>query len=612
MAASNLAMSTAELFSAFVCHLDRDVPTLIALSSVSKRTRALTLPHLVRHLDVCVSKANLLQRFLESVPPPLLDEIEYVRVREDEVYTRFQYRPHSEPTAHVLPEDPTFWKWEKHVLKLLLLISRRSKKPLPRLDMSIAFSDMTYVNQILRENSGMPVSAFRLLVDLDRADYEDGRYEFDEDKWVAMRETFFLNWSIARGVIKRVAKPDLKTFSFDNSGTVNFGDNVVRSLRVPPEAWTLMAGTLRDRAHLKDLNFAFSRVDVLTEETEGIFFRGWDHLRKLRVHFPNSRDEHEAFSVHVLLWAETQLEDVSIVFDKDSGQLSYEYRFPNLRAFQVPRNLVVSAEELNLDLVPKFGAAHLTMQDWNLAGVPFVHARHFFDHEKRKELLAAMRIIRGSVAVVKHVIQGGGKPAHLQFDPVPDIDALRFWQWLTCKAARKAAEAITCLDIELDEEPLADLIPQLGHFFSLDAFPKLQELILCTTTPCKSAVSVEESLAQLRSILLALRPARSLRALRIEHMGAAYFPPGDLDKTILSKCPSHLEYISWHVPTRNTAQYYRVVRASKGVVLRYQRLPPSFRVRIDQDGVWQQEPDLRRAAVLLDHTGEGKPSLRLF
>ncbi|KAE8212503.1 hypothetical protein CF327_g3873 [Tilletia walkeri] len=608
--ASWRVMHIPELFAMIATHLEREMVDLVALSTVSTHIRLLTLPHMVRYLDVRVTRSDKICRFFE-VNPTLIDHVDFLRIRQDDAYTKLRHRPRCEPTQHPVFKSPIQGKWND-VGKLLLLIEKRRKTPLPRIDLSMVATDSPYVNSNFRKLPKLRsrVCALRIMVDLDLSKYAAlGDEHF---KWMGMIGTYGPAWDAFPLVIEALSSSSLVHFEFDNSTFLNFDDGTCRVMPPSPQVWSSIIKHLA--RHVRELSIAFCLRDPFETGYQDVMGSDWPLLRKARIHYTNSDEGAEHPFINRFLASHAMnLESLSLDLTRN-GPLNFGITFPSLRTLSLPRDMSYFSGAARASILSDFGDRHcFLIRDWSLVGTKLPEARSFIDHASRQSMLSQLRVLRASKEVAEHYVRSGATPAHLQLDAMKELDSLQLWRWLNAKALRKAAEAITCLDIELSAESLRDLNVQLGHVFSSAHFPNLQELVLCSTLKVFDVKhnAPEVAAEQLRQTLTALRSARRLRALRIEHTGAVYFRPGQDLSAVVSKCPQALEYVSWHVPSRNVTQYFRVVR-KKSKAERLQRLPPSFRVKIRaEDGVWEQESDLRRAAVLFDHSGGGRPELRL-
>ncbi|KAK0567312.1 hypothetical protein OC844_000290 [Tilletia horrida] len=609
-----------ELVFEILRHLERDTADLLTLSTVCRQYRALVLPFLVRFLDVPLTRADSFRAFLETAPPAVVDSVEFLRIREDEARTKFHHRKHSAPTAHEAPADPTFWKWEDELSKVLPLIEQRRRQPLPLVDLSMSLSDATYVRAIFSRTPKLQkrICALRVLVDIDETDYEV--YESAAEVWLAVQSTASLCWDLLAETVQSIASDHLVTFELDNSATYGDGEDgfeMAMSLSAPDAFWRYLAAHLP--ATVQDLSLIVSEKDIDTAFDLGGYrdFLGkdWPALRKMHISFPriSAPEGPEANEVLGLEGPEVfgllrrtgeTIESVSINLPEFRRTSRSDFRAPKLRS--IAGKWYIQPEGGQESLFGQGRAVRIT--EWDLSELPLADAKKYLFKPVQASLLANMRVLRASIEVAEHYLQAGARPAHIQLAAGKDLASLRLESWLAADA-KAAAAAVTCLDLEVEAQTLAEMTPALGATFSASHFPKLQELNICSTAAVTETSASDGPATQLHSVLSALQSSSALRAIRIEHMGAALFPPGHLEH-LVEQCPPALEYVSWHVPTRNVTQYYRVVWAD-GRVRRLQRLSPSFRVKVRADGVWEQPTELRRGAVLFDHARDGPPALVL-
>ncbi|KAE8227520.1 hypothetical protein CF319_g15 [Tilletia indica] len=611
--ASWRVMHIPELFAMIAIHLEREMVDLVALSTVSKHVRLLTLPHMVRYLDVRVTRSDEICRFFDAAHPSLVNSIEFIRIREDDIYEKFRHRPHSKRTKYPVPRFPVHWKWGE-VGHLLHLIENRRKTPLPRIDVSIGASDLAFLKPNLDRSPKLMkrVCALRILVDIDGSDH--ALYPTESHLWAALIDAFGTSWDFFPAVIQDLSSPNLVLFEMDNSVYRPFPGHSILPIGPAAEHWSVVVRHLA--RHVKELSVAFCYADIDLTGYQSVLSAAWPKLRKAEIKFSSIRLETEHIHINQFLVTNgARLERLGLDLLKN-GPVGFDNIFPKLQTLSLPRSVFEYEGDRWPGRRSTFGLRHShSVRDWSLSGCMVSEVKPLIEHPLRASMFEQMRVLRASKEVAEHFIRAGARPAHLQLDAAKELDSLQFWRWINSKGLRKAAETITCLDIEISNESLSDLNLQLGHVFASNHFPNLQELVLCSTSPVPGGqdISPDVAAAELRRTLIALRSARKLRALRIEHMGAVWLPPDRRSSLMtISKCPPALEYVSWHVHLRNSTQYFRVVRKQGKESNQLQHLPPSFRVKIRaEDGVWEQESDLRRAAVLFDHSGRGRPELIL-
>ncbi|CAD6911303.1 unnamed protein product, partial [Tilletia caries] len=496
-------MHIPELFALIATYLEREMVDLVALSTVSKHIRRLTLPHMVRYLDIRIQRSDQICRFFEANPgPALIEKIEFVRIREDDVYDKFRYRSHSRRSRQPVPPFPIYWKWGE-VGSLLSLIEKRSKTPLPRIDISVAASDIAFMKSNLERTPNLMsrICALRMIVDIDATD--SFVYASEAEMMAAVTNAFGMSWDTFPSLIQSISSPNLVVFEFDNTVHRPFPSSAyaaVAGIAPPREIWSDIVQHLAK--HVRELSVGFCLFDIDHAGYTEVMLASWPRLRSARIKFAGSHDSAEWVEILSFLTVHgARLEDLAIE-NNQNGPVGFNHTFRRLQSISLSRDVFKCYRDADrASRQAAFAERHShSIREWSLSGNTLADARTLLDQPSRASLLGQIRVLRASKEVAEHYIRAGARPRHLQLDAAKDLDSLQLWRWLNSKGLRKAAEAITCLDIEVSSESLADLNLQLGHVFSSDHFPNLQELILCSTceVPQVPAITPAAAAAQLR------------------------------------------------------------------------------------------------------------------
>ncbi|KAE8266246.1 hypothetical protein A4X09_0g6103 [Tilletia walkeri] len=187
--------------------------------------------------------------------------------------------------------------------------------------------------------------------------------------------------------------------------------------------------------------------------------------------------------------------------------------------------------------------------------------------------------------------------------------------------------SVTCLDINLDglnSDRVILLLERLVQTGRLDRLVELAVRFPAGKSPWRCD-SCTESMAVLAEILDRLSDPRitALRALWVGYRAAEVLTSDSELRTVVKNIPHCLRYISWHVPSSNTTQFFRVLppsyltasqlpsSSSDMLVLgpsqraRLQQLPASFRPTVDKKtGIWQGLGNEPGSHLLFDHMGK--------
>ncbi|KAK0562776.1 hypothetical protein OC844_002546 [Tilletia horrida] len=597
-----------ELVLLIASYLERERVDLATLSTVSRQMRAMTLPVLVRVLDIPLSRMEEYERLL-GAHPELAPHIRFVRVCDDKTVATHRARPHRrlglEPEAEDDRQDDEADTDEKQSQRrwtqLGNMVAGRAPWSKARFDIMAGIRSVSALATWLTAPALRGrVVALRIIAD--HAGEPFGNTE--EEELEGHIEERIQRWAQLASIISSLSTP---AEGPDASGL----------LALQIENYTLESlGDLMGIAHLFNRWVseppsvrAFS-VHLEKDSEAGlyddIFAAAWPRLRRfffsvapdvdalpLPLHTPDL--EADSF-----LDRHTKLEELSInapdgvalITARQDPPRCRKISFHNWRADAAAAFLKLQGQDV-VDLeIPTFRehgrVFYLLNADTTLSRLRILRA---------SSMSAALLVTRGHVHELTHV----------EIKLVTDWSQLMLDQWLP--RTSPAARAITCLDIELSQEGLDDILNPLARALQDSGLPSLVELALCSTLYDSNAepATEEDGTALIQAILASCYGAPRLRTVRMEHMRAIPFSLSTPIELQLDKVPAALEYVMWHATASNVTQHFRVLRTPSNV--RLQRIPASFCAQISKDGEWVQPANLRQANIIFDHT-RSPPCLR--
>ncbi|KAL9933583.1 hypothetical protein V8E36_007759 [Tilletia maclaganii] len=548
-----------EIMSYFV--LERN--DLITLSTVSKQLRVLALSLLVETMDVPLSRVKQNRNLIQD-KPELAASIKHIRVWDDELEIRLRGRPHSKPTilATPLPRRREPWNGldeeERHehgsfegdyrwfeLGAFLNSVCRDRSTRIPKIDLTFALNNAFDVNGVFEDDVGIQdFVAVRVIPDRgegpDMDEYPEVWNQFVDDAKTLWAQ---VGHSIAQ--TRHEATNSTRAFSVDdflrgdnhhwcsstsvwNAAKAAYKDNVERlSIRISADE-----DNSRNACALLDADWPQLRSLSLTSTETGLMH--WDEIQS-RIDDFLSRHPH--------------LEDIHITADGFFEPAPFPQDFPNLKKCSVDK----TTPPFLGDFIARH---HRTLTDLTIPRV--IRAEEFSNILPDASRVPNLTVLRSEIEVAAMFVSQGARIRHYQFEEIQYFSDLQLDQWLLPTWA--AAEAVTCLDIEVSRHDIQAVIVRLLRVLPAVSIPNLFELSVCSTeNEDVSLQSVEEGVVRVRDFLAALHRHKRLRAVRIEHMGARPFPFERRLEFDLKDAPPRLRYVSWHAPTHNHTQYFRMI-----------------------------------------------------
>ncbi|CAD6965012.1 unnamed protein product [Tilletia laevis] len=573
------ALQVPEILTLILENLKRDKVDLIIASRVSRHFRAVAQPILFREMSVPLSRVpEMVPIFKPRRSRALLQHVKALRLWDDEAHNIFKFEEHSQSVLgsrqfrrrkykkRMMDQrdqsdkeecDP---RWTQEVYEFLDLLTWSRTHPLPFLDLSFGVVSSLALHRLISEipEFAERVTALRVLSDFPcttAAVHDWSQWDANIGTWWKSLGSLLQNITSAQD---RASSSVLKVFTMEC-----YEGNLSRRRTIRPDLWQVFQTTLSPR--IEDLTFYLTLSDNANDNADGdyktLLRANWPRLRRFRLVTPAATPPWNGWleSVEDFLERHPRLEELDIRAPPSAPSsipaLSLSQTFPNLKR-------------------------------------AFVHT--------------------DTISTVKSFLSRHPKLVDFGIDPLQDDDGIDYYALTDVPEALPALQTILSHEIEFQAFILADLPNlarsvqsreryqrhQLGPVFHPAEHPKLTELLICSThddtrNPNENEI---DAATRLRRSLLALQSATSLRVLHIEYSAAQLLPIDSHLNEELACFPPSLEFISWHSPQNNRTQYYRV----QGGVVR--SIPASFRLRVDNHGVWNESSDLRMAKVLLDHS----------
>ncbi|KAE8226009.1 hypothetical protein CF326_g7774 [Tilletia indica] len=594
---------TAEVLALIFANLKRDRVDLIEASLVSKHFRAVAAPLLLREMSIALSRVSqVVEVFRHRRSRGLLQHVKFLRIWDDYAHTHFRHEEHSPPSRlpteswrtrydrkrGYRPERDKFDpRWSRQVFDFFDILTMSRTQPLPLLDLSLGALGSLALRFVFHEipDFAERVAALRVLSDRldDASDQEDSRWNnSDMDEWGSL-ELLLQTITAAQS---RASSSALKIFSLES-----YDSRSLDHRHIPRSTWQIFQRVLP--SHIEELCLFLAGHDREHKTYVPLLQSKWPHLRRFRLKIADVFFEWAGLleSVEVFLEHHPLLEEIYIEAPNEVPSLALTQTFPTLK-----RAVVHSSD---LDTIGRFLIRHPQLVEFGLDNI--VTEQNAGATQRLVDLadqLPRLRSFRGDVMHSEGFIFSHMPISHFQFLPEELLAHVQLHQHWNSGAGPRTSEQVTCISIRLFQEPMGDIVAQLGHFFHSTTYPNLTEVVICSTFDevGDTGEKAAESVTRLRQVLLALQSAKKLRAIHVEYVEAHPLPSAvEVDGEICSHPPA-LEYIAWHAPRYNSTQYYRV---HEGFIT---SVPASSRLRVDDSGVWNQSSDLERAKVLLDHS----------
>ncbi|KAK0552116.1 hypothetical protein OC846_001787 [Tilletia horrida] len=626
--ASERVWNTPELVLLILQHLVRERLDVISVSLVSKALRSLALSLLVRALDIPLSRLDSYQALFDN-HRHLGQHVRFVRIYDDQANIRFCHRPHSRPlsrsrsranlstaaaSTHLeevegQPDDAAAISSYDRWLQVKDFV--KGRWPNARFDITTGIKSIEAVSAaLLQPGVQQNVVAIRCVADHSQATVHPDEELFPTNAWNHVRSAYSRDWErlskIIRDIILAQMDSDIKLLSIQVEE--HQCDNRVEGASM----YSFFGGVATIPQNcIRTISLHTSDLLEWYPNEKTIFQNRWPRLKNLTIDIgPESIDNTLAREIGPLVneWLSTQslLQHLDIYEPTEMSPLKSDHEFPNLTSISL-RGCKASTIGA---LLSRLGHQLIELE------LPELVTGFDLRTAIRRELvLPNLRTLRASPATVAAVIDGRSGPrlAQIEFKPVLVFQELMKESWILFGS--EAAHTITCLDIEIQQQRLVDALPSMSFtIFKSERFPSLVEISLCSTYADNSASSFD-AIQHLTHILETAQPLSSLRALRIEEMTLRPFPTNGPIEIQTVHAPSQLEYLTWHSPTFNRTQYFRVIHRrlqdlgtkttsseAPQFSLEMQHLPASFRVHISEEGEWVQPGKLRYANIIFDHT----------
>ncbi|KAE8221906.1 hypothetical protein CF319_g4819 [Tilletia indica] len=658
-----------ELLSLVLRHFDYEKSELIILSRVSKLVRANVLPRLVETLNVPFTKANDVRIYLES-NAGLASHVRYLRIWDDVGRHYWNRRPLPEvgnPVRcrnQVPPMQPNdMWQQLGNLLSLLHTARFRQ---MPLIDLSVGVSNIGYLYEQLRRNSGFVerLVAIRLLDDFRPAKHLRRAPEAEDvDLSVAIHVQKYGNHleDLLRLVCDAQDEAGSSTFQhFGIIGSASIFNNHDRLCFLPTLSQKILVRLANRIQHLCIILDKFSAMDV--SAYQAILDPHWPQLLTFDVRIDWNQDSwHDAFeaSTHAFYQRHPTLIRMGAEIHERGVPICFNVTQPQLTAFSL--NIDDSdPSKTGLDFVLR----HEKIERLSLAE----NQRHedgqtLASHGPLRE---SLRFLRAGPYAVRHFLRKDTKLQHIQVmgdeecetdsdssdnGEDDDVDRNRC-RWSMLPDSR-AYYSITCVEYIFKNLTLPHIIVEMDRLLSPTQLPNLTELSIFAGTNSNEEPHDSDAVSVLCLVQLldTLEGYDRLRAVWFGCDSSDELPSDDLLNLMVYDFPPRLEYLAWHVPFNARTHHYRVVydppmvaanpplalapdSPADGVgttsstpseeselalpklkelqyhTARLEKLPSFFRPKADsRTGLWEDMDDQRNFSTLFDHMGD-KPVLR--
>ncbi|KAE8226208.1 hypothetical protein CF319_g1165 [Tilletia indica] len=625
---------TAELVTQILSYLVRERIDLIVCSTVSKYFRALALPLLVQALDIRVPDARRARYFFRK-NPKMADFVKYIRIRDDEQARRRSRIQARDGSIYVYDsKEERDSKWIKIADLFDLIVKGRSKEQLPLLDVTIASASISAFSVMLRRHK----QAARRIAGLHFIPCRMPRWPThtsDPDPHVKIGKLLTLRWRQLGLLLKKMCN----TSANANPCALNrlhIGASLRRKDRndwynwwAPEKFWPSLKGilpvTVEDLALELPLTQAsyFWAADLLESE--------WPHLRTFNLVVERPAVPLQS-SIEQFLARHQHLENIEVTSKEIGPGIAISNAFPKLKRCHIKMDKdLASFLSQHIHTIRDLTVSHTYWRPEPLTSTRFRLA--ILDKEAFEKDALRLDVLRARADIAAGLVRSGVTVRHYEFDRTSSIKGLGLDYWLF--PVREAAEAVTCLDIEVKVADLDSDWDFGGHDTSLrisllpedalpaGALPNLAELVLSWDVyRSQKHLSTVDGKALVARALATLKHQRFLRHLRLEHTQGLPFPSGPnavLEVENSDQIPPRLEFITWRSLDENCTQRYRVMFpvqpdlatdvAAEGIAtrrpplkIRLQRLPHMVGSPIDEGGVWDRPQRWREGKTMFDHS----------
>ncbi|KAE8208080.1 hypothetical protein CF327_g7187 [Tilletia walkeri] len=561
----------------------------------------------------------------------MADSIKYIRIWDDEWDYRSSRTEKADHSIHVYDsEEERDPKWKEIASLFDLILKGRTKKPPPLLDITVGIASISALSVMLRRHEqaarrvgGLHIMPCEML--------SRPKYFATVRKNLQVAELFRMRWRQLGLLVKEMCEtsananpPVLKRFHMDKDPSDWHAFNTGYNWWIDAEFWNCLKGTLPST--VEDLVWKppsthpdfFWVADLLGPE--------WPHLRTFNLNL-RSEDSRWQSRIDQFLARHKHLENIEITTTTNARKSMISNTFPKLKRCHIDMmtdDIMASFLSRNFHTI-----RDLTVYDCSsLPRSPSTFLPHpTLDKDASYKDAFRLDVLRADSSTAAHLVRSGVTVRHYEFDRVSSIKELRLDHWLF--PVREAAEAVTCLDIEIrihgvstESDCGGDGAHTLrANFLPAGALPNLTELVLSWGDyESQRFLSMADGEALIAGALATLKHQKFLRHLRLEHADGMSFPSlPNIEVEDNDQIPPRLEYITWRSAHEACTQRYRVMFpvqcdlatdvAVEGIgtrraplKIRLQRLPAIVGSRIDERGVWDRPQGWGNGATMFDHS----------
>ncbi|KAE8228984.1 hypothetical protein CF326_g6062 [Tilletia indica] len=574
---------TPELAIKIFSYMAREQIDLLTFSTVCKLFRALALPLLVHSLDIPLPRAPLFISIFRS-NPELATFVKFLRIWQG--------------IGDDSEQKSDNW-WSEATALIKLIITNRARESLPLFDFTICISSIMDFSKALQHVLiAERIAALRVVV----SDKVEPEVDEDPIAWQRYVDLYTARWCqlalTMADICKPTTRPALRLFHMEDTATED-----TSHWWIGRETWETLGDVLP--AMVEDLALRLSMDEEDQDRACTLLGMNWPHLRSFRLAATETGlmdwDRIHG-AIDAFLDRHPHLEDIRISAPNFFAPVPLYQNFPALKR--------CSIDKTNIAHLGSFLSRHfVTLVDLKVPVLDLIDDPR--DLVPDPSTIPNLDALRASPKIAAEFVARGGKIRHYEFETTQMIEELELCDWLI--PLQVAAEAATCFDIRVDRQSMEQAITKLEQMLPAAAFPNLTELALCVIKDSEESRTWMELIS---ALLAATKHHHSLRALRIE-CSRALSETSEilLDLEDDSAIPPRLEYLTC-CSAASHPQHYRVLilpsnpssstrdtwTKGQGGKLRLQKLPASFRSRVDERGVWEQPRPSRDGNTIFKHS----------
>ncbi|KAK0567453.1 hypothetical protein OC844_000251 [Tilletia horrida] len=529
-----------ELFLAVLAFLPPDIVDLLALSGVSKRTRSIALPLLVRHASIPLSRIASAALCFERNSGLSL-HVRCLRLWDDIAHRHFRYVEGDIAPTLPLPTAETYSPLWPHLHRFFALLAEGGLESVVhlRIDLSWGLGNLFALREALTGSSASlaeRVTALRIIVDQPKSEADEGGWADGQgldlvilDDADAESQHSDRDEKAVEGILGgEAAGPSLEVgptrsiqTHFDDLAAIVHaicdlqdaqGTQLLHTFHLDdytadrferPETLNCVDHRFFARlaCRIRDFSYAVPCKNVKLDGPRGfwspfwkLFEQTWTSIRCLRLRIFLSDLDHMGAGLHNLLiglWAHAQvLEEVLIDFDSPIFPFAYHNMFgPVWGGYSLPsiKKCAVSVRNAERYLLKGFAETMRNVVDLTLTDIEDVQDSQLL--ARYTDFVKPIRILRAQASTIRTFLDRGAQLRHIQV-----MRCNRLWSQNEPVTAvtllgRKARPSVTCLDLQLEHADMdGQLERTMAKLVGSRQLPNLVELLLDIKPPAETGL----------------------------------------------------------------------------------------------------------------------------